>query len=328
VIERHKVSRRQSVLIVHGRDFKPAADSFIESTSTALRAGLERDYPDVVAAFDGVQKEFVYYGDLSNELLLEAGGHYDETLDIGDRSNALAALRAIPTRKRFGIRQYDRLPGKSAFGEFAADLFSPVLGVLGLWMWACSRKSRDFYEYLKGDLDYAERVRERIREKLVPLLLRGDQVMLITHGTGSAVAWDVLWELSHDAAYADVADAKVEVFVTLGSPLGDNSLRKRLIGARKKGLERFPTNIITWHNIAAEDDYTCHDGTLADDFKKMLSEHLVSAVKDHKIYNHAVRYGKSNPHSSIGYFIHPRMSKIVADWLAAAAVTPPDPRTP
>ena len=29
----------------------------------------------------------------------------------------------------------------------------------------------------------------------------------------------------------------------------------------------------------------------------------------------AVRYGKSNPHSSIGYFIHPRVSKLLVDWL-------------
>jgi hypothetical protein len=38
-------------------------------------------------------------------------------------------------------------------------------------------------------------------------------------------------------------------------------------------------------------------------------------VHDHKIFNLAVRYGKSNPHSSIGYYIHPRVSKILADWL-------------
>ena len=47
---------------------------------------------------------------------------------------------------------------------------------------------------------------------------------------------------------------------------------------------------------------------------------LVSAVKDYRIYNLAVRYGKSNPHSSVGYYIHPRVSKILVDWVVAEQV--------
>ncbi|MBT8102410.1 MAG: hypothetical protein KJO95_05530, partial [Gammaproteobacteria bacterium] len=62
-------------------------------------------------------------------------------------------------------------------------------------------------------------------------------------------------------------------------------------------------------------DYTCHDNTLADDYKVMLKQHLVSAVHDYRVFNHAVRYGASNPHSSIGYYIHPRTAKIISDWL-------------
>jgi hypothetical protein len=42
----------------------------------------------------------------------------------------------------------------------------------------------------------------------------------------------------------------------------------------------------------------------------------ISAVHDYRVFNLAVRYGKSNPHSSIGYYIHPRLAKIIADWLA------------
>jgi len=80
-------------------------------------------------------------------------------------------------------------------------------------------------------------------------------------------------------------------------------------------MTKFPVNVISWHNVAAEDDYTCHDNTLADDFKLMLQQRVVSVVHDYRIFNLAVRYGRSNPHSSIGYYIHPRVSKILADWL-------------
>ena len=110
--------------------------------------------------------------------------------------------------------------------------------------------------------------------------------------------------------------------MTLGSPLGDSNIRKRLNGAKEKLALRYPKNVIAWHNVSAEDDYTCHDDTLADDFKKMMNRRIVSAVNDYKIYNLAVRYGRSNPHNSIGYYIHPRTAKVVVDWMNEPTGTP------
>ena len=140
--------------------------------------------------------------------------------------------------------------------------------------------------------------------------------MLIAHGTGAVIAYDVLWQLSHDPRWApDYASRKIDGFLTLGPPLGDSYIRKRLLAVRDKGEPDFPTNVISWYNVAAEDDYTCHDMTLADDFKKMMHHRHISAVHDFKIYNLAVRFGKSNPHSSAGYYIHPRVTKILVDWM-------------
>ena len=150
---------------------------------------------------------------------------------------------------------------------------------------------------------------------------RGDKILLLTHGVGCAIAYDVLWELSHEPALqAEFGECKVDTWVTMGAPLGDHNIRKRLKGAKEKDAARFPTNVISWHNVSAEDDYTCHDNTLADDFKKMMDQRLVSAVNDYHMYNLAVRYGKSNPHSSVGYYIHPRISKIVVDWISSDTI--------
>ena len=77
--------------------------------------------------------------------------------------------------------------------------------------------------------------------------------------------------------------------------------------------------LIKSHNVAAEDDYVCHDNTLKDDFKSMLQQQAVSMVHDYRIYNLAVRYGKSNPHSSVGYYIHPRVSKLLVEWTQTPA---------
>lgn len=308
----------RSILIVHGRDFKPAAESLLDMVTAALRAGVERDYPEHVAAFDDIPRTLAYYGDLTKALLESKGQHYDAVLDLGDRSNALNSLRNISARKRFGIRQYDRLPGKSALPEFLADIGAPLLGTFRLTMPLIRSVSKDFHEYLAGKTSYAEQVRGRIRDALCNCLDRGDRLLLMTHGTGSVVAYDVLWQLCHDERYKDdYEEGKIDLWLTMGAPLGDNHIRKRLLGARGGSKVSFPTNVITWHNVAAEDDYTCHDNTLADDYKRMMQERLVSAVRDHRIFNLAVRYGKSNPHSSVGYYIHPRVTKVMIDWVQA-----------
>lgn len=312
---------KRSILLVHGRDFKPAEASLLEISVAALRAGVERDYPDHVDALDSVSKHMAYYGDLNNAFLRSQGKRYDESLDIGDRNNALAQLRTITARKRFGIRQYDCLPGKSALREFCAVIMAPVLGAIGMTMPLVGWVAKDCAEYFKNPTGFADDVRARVRARICELFDRGDTIMLMTHGMGCVAAYDVLWELSHDTErQGRYGERKIDTWLTLGAPLGDLYIRKHLRGAKEKNAERFPTNVISWYNVAAEDDYTCHDNTLADDFKKMLHQRLVSAVTDYRIYNLAVRYGRSNPHSSLGYYIHPRVSKIVVDWLLADRV--------
>lgn len=309
------VSRR-SVLFVHGRGFKPSREPFRDLVRAALRAGIERDFSADVTAFDACHFDVAYYGDLSGEVLGQCGQTYDETLDLADRKNALSMLRKITERKRFGIRQYDTLPGKSALREFVAGTIAPLLGAAGMTMPLIGFISKDFAEYLGRRSDYDSKVRQQIRQKLCALLERGDHVMLLAHGLGCIAVYETLWELSHDPCHLPKGEEfKVDMLVTLGAPLGDMHIRKRLLGARERRDERYPTNIINWKNVSAEDDYVCHDNTLADDFKKMMHRRVVSAVEDFHIYNLAVRYGKSNPHSSVGYLIHPRVSKIVRDWL-------------
>ena len=307
---------KRSLLLVHGRDFKPAEEAYMDLSMAALRSGIERDFPEAVNLFDGVQKSIAWYGDLNAALLHSHGKQYDESLDIGDRRNALSKLREISARKRFGIRPYDQLPGKSAVPEAIVDILAPLLGAIGLCVPLIRWVSKDFAVYFDRKSDYAMQVRERLRTRLCALMDSGDRIVLLSHGTGSVIAYDVLWQLSHDPDLQEkYGDKKVELWMTLGSPLGDSSIRRRLLGSKEKKEAKFPDNVIAWDNVAAEDDYACHDNTLADDFRVMMQQRMVSAVSDYKIFNLAVRYGKSNPHSSIGYFIHPRISKILADWL-------------
>jgi hypothetical protein len=306
----------RTLIFVHGRDFKPAPDELLDLAIAAISAGLERDSPEMLVEFHSVTKRLAYYGDLSNVWLRSTGRHYDEKLDVGDRRRALQELRLLQKRKQFGMNRYERLPGKTALREFAADIAAPVLGSVGLAGAVIGRVAADVNEYWDVASDFGSLIRERVRNEIGAALERHDNVMLVSHGTGCIVAYDVLWQMSHHPDHAHRYEGmKVERWVTLGAPLGDTTVKRRVFGAQSKGRGRYPTNVLSWHNVSAEDDYLCHDNTLADDYREMLNLRLASSIRDHHIYNLAVRYGKSNPHSSVGYLIHPRVTKIVADWL-------------
>jgi hypothetical protein len=306
----------RTLVYVHGRHFKPPSIELLDISVAALRAGIERDYPQVMDLFHGMHKRIGYYGDIGNEFLESQGQRYDEQLDIGDRRNALQSLSAIEKRKNFGVSRYDRLPGKTAVSEFVADIALPLRAHLGLSKRIISKHAADLGEYWNRKSGFAERVRKRVRMAICDATDGDNRVMLISHGTGCIVAYDVLWQLSHDPEYKEQFEGrKVDLWLTLGAPLGDLTANRRLFGAKKNGLERYPTNVVSWHNVSAEDDYVCHDNTLADDFKEMLNQKQVSCIRDYVIYNLAVRYGKSNPHSSVGYLVHPRIAKILSEWL-------------
>jgi len=306
----------RTLLFVHGRDFKPTAEQFMDVSLAALNAGFERDCPELADQFRRLEKRLAYYGDISNEFLTGQGVRYDEVLDIGDRRNVLTQLKAIAKKKNFGVNRYDRLPGKTALGEFTADVIGPMLASIGFSKKLINRVGIDLGEYWRKKSEFGMAVRERVRDAVRDTLDAGNQVLLISHGTGCIVTYDVLWQLSHGTKDAHQYEGrKIDLWLTLGAPLGDSMVRRRLLGASRKGAEKYPWNVVSWHNISAEDDYVSHDNTLADDYKQMLRQKQVSCIRDYHIYNMAVRYGKSNPHSSLGYLIHPRTIQIIADWL-------------
>lgn len=312
-----------TMLYVHGRNFKPSSHELLDISVAALRAAVERDYPDMIGVFHRMLKRIAYYGDISNGFLEQQGERYDEQLDIGDRRNALQQLSAIEKRKNFGVVRYDRLPGKTAVAEFVADLVAPVLGFLGLSKKLIATVAVDLAEYWNTRSDFGSQIRNRVRTAICDATESNNRLMLISHGTGCVVTYDVLWQLSNDPRYRErFAGRKIDLWLTLGAPLGDATTRKKLLGAARTGLERYPSNIVSWCNVSAEDDYMCHDNTLADDFRPMLRQKQISTIRDYRIYNLAVRYGKSNPHSSVGYLIHPRVAQIMVNWLRQGQTLP------
>jgi hypothetical protein len=306
-------TRPLTIVLMHGRDFKPGKDVLLELWLDAIRCGLRRDHPAALARFETATKVLAYYGDATGALLRAAGKVYDESLDIADRRNALAALAATEQRK-FKRSQYERLPGKTPFKEFLVDIGAPLVSSMGLAKSVVARVIPELAEYWRSGSGYRTALDRCAIEPLVGAIERGDRLLVISHCIGTIAVFNALWMLSRGGhAGGRYANVKVDTLITLGSPLADESVKRNLLGTDAPRAQRYPGNILTWHNFAAEDDYTCHDETVANDYKVMLEQRAISRIVDHRIYNLTVRYGRSNPHSAVGYLVHPRVATVIAN---------------
>ena len=309
----------KTLILVHGRGFKPPRAALEAQWYAALRAGIVRDAAAAIPAFEQCRREFVHFGDETRATLAAAGRRHDEALDLADLENTLAELRALPRSKDFRRERYERLPGKTPIKEFLADIGAPTLAALRLEDRAIGRFLPELVDYWRGAVSPMRRVDARLRETVAAALARGDDVAIVSHCIGSVFAYNALWALSRDSAAA--SDQKVALWMTLGAPLGDEGVKRRLDDAGTDRARRYPSNVVAWINVAAEDDYVCHDDRVADDYREMLDRRLISRIDDVRIYNLAVRYGRSNPHNALGYLIHPRVSRAIATWLGVPPTT-------
>jgi hypothetical protein len=308
----------KSLILVHGRGFKPVPGDLWPLWQQAISAGLARDFEPEGGSglLSQAHVDHVYYGDLCNDVLERAGQTEDADLDLADRRQALKRLIALDSAKKFRRLHYEALPGKTSVKEFLADVGAPLLAGLGLTSLVLRRVMPEMAEYLQRESDFRRISQQRLLDTLLSALSRGDEVLLLTHCLGSVIAYDVLWRMTHEPAIAAQSGGhRVHTWITLGSPLADEFVKGRLEGAKESAERRHPRTLVNWYNIAAEDDYICHDETMANDYGAMLNHRQISEIRDLRIYNLTIRYGRSSPHSAIGYLIHPRTIGLIASWL-------------
>jgi hypothetical protein len=310
----------KTLILVHGRGFKPPRAALDALWYRALRAGIVRDAAAAIPAFEQCRREFVYFGDETRAMLIAAGRRDDGPLDLADLENTLTELRALARSKDFRREHYERLPGKTPIKEFLADIGAPTLAALHLEERVIGRFLPELIDYWRHAASPIRAVDARLRETVGAALARGDDVAIVSHCIGAVFAYNALWALSRDSAVA--ADRKVSLWMTLGAPLGDEGVKRRLDDAGVEAAHRYPRNVVAWINVAAEDDYVSHDDRIADDYRAMLDRRLISRIEDVRIYNLAVRYGRSNPHNALGYLIHPRVSRAIATWLGVPPIAP------
>ncbi|MDE2196789.1 MAG: hypothetical protein KGJ56_06340 [Gammaproteobacteria bacterium] len=175
---------------------------------------------------------------------------------------------------------------------------------------ASLRETARYFDEPRGT---GAQVRAVVKHTIEPLAEGGAEVMLVGHSLGSVIAYDTLWELSH----RDRRAWRFPVLLTLGSPLGMFYVQRRLLGRGERGVRRYPANIGRWINIAVSGDVIATDRHLHNDFHPMLTHDLIASIEDvaggmHSCYGTAAG---ENPHRCFGYFFHPLVARLIADWL-------------
>ncbi len=194
------------------------------------------------------------------------------------------------------------------------DTFPFLIKLLPRQVRTTAEETRRYFQ--NGD-NIACDIRELLKQELRQRLANNDKVLLIGHSLGSVIVYDTLWELSH----LEHLPGKIDLFLTLGSPLGMNYVQHRLMGNSDTGKKKYPTNIRHWVNISSTGDVTALDRVFSDDFAPMLKLGIIDSIEDHHdgIYNFFHNEEGLNCHRSYGYLVNPAVGKVIADWWQQSA---------
>jgi hypothetical protein len=174
---------------------------------------------------------------------------------------------------------------------------------------------RDLRRYVKNEYDIADQVRRMVKIPLRAAKNAGRPVLLIAHSMGSVIAYEALWQLSQQAE-----GASVDMFLTMGSPLGQRYIQSRLLGSSREGDKRYPSNVKRWVNLSATGELTAIDMQLQNDFGEMQELGLLESFEDFEVQNWFRIDGELNVHAEYGYLVNPITARIVAEWLGERSI--------
>ena len=293
---------QRHIIFVPGKNPKPPADQHQSLLWRTMVEGVRRAEPQVISDLNQHVENF--------KLIAWNYLYYHTTKDINRDLPWIDVLM-----NQHGPTEQDIREAKAWHRKLDWFLYS-IVDRLPFLLRLLPERIRSIAEetksYFKNRNNIACDVRELLKQELRPLLSNSDKVLLIGHSMGSVIAYDALWELSH----LENLPGKIDLFLTIGSPLGMNYVQRRLIGNKYSGKKKYPTNIKHWVNISSVGDVTALDSIFLDDFGEMINLGMVESIEDHceGIYNFFRNDAGLNCHRSYGYLVNPAMGKVIADW--------------
>ena len=293
---------QRHIIFVPGKNPKPPADQHQSMLWRTLIEGVRRAEPHIINELNQHDENF--------RLIAWNYLYYHTTKDINRDLPWIDALI-----NQHGPTEQDIREAKAWHRKLDRLLYS-IVDHLPFLLRLLSDRIRSTAEetrrYFRNRNNIACDVRELLKQELRPLLSNSDKVLLIGHSMGSVIAYDTLWELSH----LEQLPGKVDLFLTIGSPLGMNYVQRRLMGNQYTGKKKYPSNIKHWANISAIGDITALDRIFSDDFGEMVEQGMIESIEDHceGIYNFFRNEKGLNCHRSYGYLVNPAVGKVIADW--------------
>jgi len=289
------------IIYVPGLLPKPEAETHRDVLLRCLLAGIQRIDTDLAArlesdkgCFEIIPWTFDFYGEhrdfaldaLSVEALIAQGA-----VTKRDQDEASSLRRRLV---RWGFLLGDRLP--FLIPHIATERMELHL--------------RDLKRYVRNQGEIAEHTRQILKTSLRQARDAERPILLMAHSMGSVIAYESLWQMSR----ANREPMQIDLLLTMGSPLGQNYIQKRLKGSDAIGKVRYPDNIRSWVNLSAVGDLTAINPALSGDFQGMLEAAMIENIDDRQIDNWFRLDGVLNTHSEYGYLVNPETARIVADW--------------
>jgi hypothetical protein len=215
---------------------------------------------------------------------------------------------------KHGPTQEDMREAKSwrnRLGRILFNIADHVPPLIPLLPKEVNSAATEMNRYFNNENNVANEIRNLLKQTLRPLIEKKDPVLLIGHSLGSVIAYDTLWELSHQ----EKLHGKID-FISIGSPLGMHYVRRRLLGMKGNGKTTYPKLIRNWINLSSEGDTIALERDFHHVFEPMLKQHLLSSIDDHShgIYNYFRNEQGLNCHRSYGYLVNPAVGSTIANW--------------
>lgn len=289
------------IVFVPGKNPKPRAAQHRELLWRTLIEGVRRADSEVAEALQSHREQF--------HLVSWNYLYYHRYKDITREIPWIDALinKHGPTAQ--DIRQASSWEVR--LSRFVLDLVDHVPALIRFLPEDARSTEQEIGRYFHNGDGVAADMRKLLKHVVRPLLEKREPVLLIGHSLGSVIAYDALWELTHQ----EKLHGKVD-FLTIGSPLGMHYIQRSLMGMNGGRPRSYPGLIRHWVNVAAEGDLVAMGRNLHDSFGAMLELGLVDAIDDHcqGIYNFFSTNEGLNSHRSFGYLVNPAVGSIIADW--------------
>jgi Lecithin:cholesterol acyltransferase len=297
---------KKIIIGIHGLKNKAPKKLLADWWQDSIHEGLNKHCSDQDFHF-----ELVYWADLN----------YGKSLDlnISDEDDPL-------------FLRHPYIPGKETNEPANQDLKKKILDKIEIGMdkiflkentisglehitdLAIRKMFIDLDIYYHGNCRTDQRLNAKIafRERLASVLkkYRKHEIMLVAHSMGTIISYDTLTQ--------SVPNIKIDTFITLGSPLGNSLILKKILEEQniqitEKSQPKTPQNIRTnWFNFADLNDKVALNYNLYDDF---ASNARGIKPTDVIINNNYVYNGQNNHHKVYGYLRSLQVAKVISEFL-------------